>query len=829
MEKILPVERRLIEMLKSNMSNGQKNLWIEGKSGGGKTFSIKSLADDFEKSSILPVFLDGVSYDNIAYAPFFHGLGNSFYNNNFCENNFLIEGVELIPNAGTYIHKLSKIFKSRNAEKRALRDYGLNEKEQDILCKLEYLSEKRELIFICDHLNKWDEKSLHLLYYILQNIDDRYEFLSNCIFLLVFSTDIKSEETSYLNKLKHHKEMVLIECPKFRDEDFQEVLDILGGPKGMSLSEEKMLFSLSAGHIQLLIELIRELNLNHCTVEELNGSGQELLSEVLTNRLHQCDVSGEQIQTTLKYASLLGIAFSQYELAKIIELDDVTFQKIIEHSKKLHLVHSRKNYPDILRFVHNIIHSIFQRSIKGNEKDYCEKIATCMREICPGKYSRRVKYSRNLEEVLSLTILNLIKQLREDGRISPKDLDSCYHLLKDNPRYNHYYEYLLLMQNAYELYYTGQFEETLKILLQSDSYYPFELLAEREILCSCCYNKKIDSSFREEGIQRIEQFAELEKCNGERDVYERVLLRLMVLKIHIGEVNQAKEIEQRIIASLNQRYSYDDEAKDSYHTLNRISNASHSCDFAKTKMASAVKYFGFDKVKGCLWRDIKKYYMALVNYGGVLCLNAEYVKSFEVMEEALTLFQRFQNYTFPRPNIMKNNYLVAGYFSHNISIEECKEGFRTMIQDMHICAERLFFTSNYSIFTALSGDIISALDILEEEGRINPPTSDREALYDYRLVVNTSVYKYLLGEKDDALISLNLLKDSRGGLKKTNDGTFDKKRLEKLIDCMGKSAQPCDAMTWENILLENNSYQITPWNYYGKGFVFTTVFNWDIL
>lgn len=129
----------------------------------------------------------------------------------------------------------------------------------------------------------------------------------------------------------------------------------------------------------------------------------------------------------------------------------------------------------------------------------------------------------------------------------------------------------------------------------------------------------------------------------------------------------------------------------------------------------------------------------------------------------------------------------------------------------------------------MSGHVKEALYALQNEGSIHNVEKDKEKLYNYRVSLNTSVYYYLLGFKDTALMQLINLKEQMDLTSIKNDTVHDYKRVIKIIEHITNSTQCNNPMQWENLLLKNSSaFQSNAWNYYGKGYAFTTVFNWDL-
>lgn len=707
------------------------------------------------------------------------------------------------------------------------------EKEQDIMCKLEYLSEQKDIFFVCDNINYWDEKSLKLLYLILQNRHTKYDFLSKSIFILLYTSDKKSVNDNLICAIKNCVDKNgRIDFPELKYTEFKDAINILGYKRPLSEKECELLFSLINGHIRMLVELISELNQNRLTLNNAEGKPKEILTAILRQRLKDCGATGEQIKTTLEYASLLGLSFSTYELNEIMQMRSGLFQTIIERSNEMRLIERQSGKYNTLQFAHDIIHEIFQSQISENGPGYYERIELCLKEIEPGQYIRRSKYAfkaGNINRATILAVLNIIKQIREDGVISEKELSKYKELFAKENSYFMYYEYIKSMKEGYDLYRQGAYEKALKKVLLIDKIYPVEFLAEKEILCSYCYTKKIEPGYRYTGLRRLKNFASLEKCNNERDLYERVLVRLTISEAHLGNINDARIAESEIICSLSNRVNHDEQAQMRFHILNRISNALYDCETAADKMKNAVEYFGTDFEKRGLWRNTKQYYLSQVNYAGVLCLIGKFKESYERNEKILSLCQRFPDYPFPRTNIFLNNYLISGYLAHQLTAEECAQSFKELVDSIDPCAERLFYVANFSIFLTLSGNVREGLFRLQQENEIQDIKEDTEKIYNYRIAFNSGVYQFLLNNKEEALNILTKLDEQMISLGPKDDAIYTEKRVSQVLQYISNEDFPVTPKQWEDILLQNSSeFQPTPWNYYGKGYAFTTVFNWDL-
>lgn len=833
--QLLQNEERFINKIYDEMKSANTLFFVTGKSGHGKTVSVKQVAQKLKQSGYLLVSLTGDSVlSEKEYNPFYLALSDVLpVSAEYGIKQVMADNDNNIFKIGKRITSIFNIFSKRDTAQKKIRDLMLNEKEQDIMCKIEYLAKHNDILFVCDNINYWDEKSLKLLYIILQNRHSKYNFLSNSIFIIIYTSDKKNNNNNLICALQDTVcKNCQIDFPELTYSDFKDAINIFGYERALSEKECEILFSLINGHIRMLVELLDELKQNRLTLNTAEGKPKELLASIIHQRLKDCGATGEQIKITLEYAALLGLSFSSYELNKIMQLKNKQFEKIIARSNEMKLIERHSEKYNTLLFAHDIIHEIFQSEIPEDDSEYYEKIELCLKEIEPGEYIRRAKYSfkaGNTDKAFILTVLNILKQLREDGFILDDEILKYKVLFESDKSYYMYYNYIIIMKDGYELYRQGQYEKALKTVTQIDEIYPVELLAEKEILCSYCYTKKIDSCYRYTGLKRLKNYASIERCNNERDLYERVLVRITILEAHLGNVDAARIDERKIIDSLCNRINHDEQAQMRFHTLNRISNAFYDCETAADKMKKAVAYFGTDYEKGGLWRNTKQYYLSQVNYAGILCLIGKFKESFDRNKKILALCQQLPKYHFPRINIFLNNYFVSGYLAHKFTAEECTQGFKKLVNSMAPCAERLFYVANYSIFLALSGNVQEALLRLQQEEKIQDIKNDKEKIYNYRVAFNSGVFQFLLNNTEQALNILTKLDEQMLSLKPRDDEIYTEKRVSQVIKYILDVNIQVSPRQWEDILLQNSSeFQSTPWNYYGKGYAFTTVFNWDL-
>ncbi|MNJ40595.1 hypothetical protein D3C77_354930 [compost metagenome] len=127
---------------------------------------------------------------------------------------------------------------------------------------------------------------------------------------------------------------------------------------------------------------------------------------------------------------------------------------------------------------------------------------------------------------------------------------------------------------------------------------------------------------------------------------------------------------------------------------------------------------------------------------------------------------------------------------------------------------------------ALDGKVEEAFETLKLEGNLQASHDDPEKIYNYRVVVNCAVFQYLLGNIKDAIEQLAEIADDKMD---TVGGSLMMRRKTELLHFMKTSLSHPDYREWETVLLSSTSeMQVNPWNYYGRGYVFSALNNWDL-
>lgn len=814
---LLLYQLKFIENIVDKIQEGSRYVLIKGKSGSGKSFALNHLESKLAGNQYHVVIFDGdYQYDDREYYPFKKTLFSSGNSKKELIAGGAAEVSQQIPVAGNLI---SYIIKSFVATKATSHNLLLNDEEQNILAKLRQILKKSYVVLIFDNIHWWDRRSLQFLKLLLTNKSIlNLNKLSNFTMIFSITTNQSTLHADLLEDIivkLNYEEIIFptVGLIEFKNTLFNTTL------QNFSDTQINLLFNLVNGHLQVLFEVINEINNHDFDFNATYENNKKYLSSVLEKRLKEYNANSIQILKTLEYASIIGITFSIYELRNITKSTETEIKKIIAETSKLTIT-QRTEECDYIKFAHDIIREIFKTKVEKYHTEYYHSLALCIKEIKPDQYLRRARYCIkcfDTEDAVILYMLEAVKQIRLYG----KNLDSIYEEMNPiiTPMHR---EYLKLMQEAYSLYSKKEYKKTSSKLNLILDIFPIELLAERDILKIRCFSKTIASDEIRNVITKSNDIRKNNTFNGEKDIWERYSQVVMIAYAHLGEIDLAREIESDILQSLSQRINYDDTANKRLYIIKRVANSIHNIDVSAVFVKDAFDYFG-NSLYGI--RDIKQYYICLGNYTTILINQGDFEKAYNIASQGFEIERNNKDIDFPRIQLIRNNYILSGYLSGNLNEDTCIRLYEDMLSGIDIISERLFYNSNLSIFWALKNNPQKAFDILYNEALLHYDTEEKEGLYQYRVVTNTAIYQYLLGQTEVAVQQLYNIKDLT---KRLINGSYFSKKNQLLIQLM-ESGTIATGKEWlEKLFSIQPTYQDLAWKYFGLGYAFMAVCNWDM-
>lgn len=813
--KLLPHQEVIYNKIMQTIE--KHNVLISGITGCGKTEVLNFIFENAIKVGYTPVMLDGgKSESNAPYYPFLLGLnekGNRLTINTLTST--LTEDSPILPNTLKLIHKWTcrKLRKSLDF---------LEETEKEICDKLAHMNKKTKLLILCDNIQYWDVHSLRLLQILFTNKYLYQNITKNIMFVFSYTQGQETENENLLHFLYKNEVCFHIDFPELALPAFVDNLRLLGLNKQLKKEEYEILYNLIGGHIQVMIEVVREINNNRLDFDKTYQSNIELLKPILKNRLDQLGALGQFVDEALQYASLLGIKFDKLELSETLEHMDNSsfdFSDTLYEAENIHLI---KNSDELhYSFVHEIIMQVFESEIPDRYKHkYYAKLANCLKKLKPHDYLRRaytLLHAQHSQDTERIFALYLVQQFKEGSEIGDATFSEIKEHLKEM------LAYVCSMKQAYSCYHKKEYTKAYHIAFAIPELYSSDLLAERDILLSCCQTKIMDASSKKDAVDILLKYDSIIKTNDELDVYENVLERLIICYIHYGDIQKAREYEEKYVLSISKRIQYDQYSKYRLYRLYRKANALYGAELAYIKMNQSTEYFasaGFPA-------NIKDLYIALTNLSCVLIEKGEFSEAYTTALKGINLEEEYPNLVFPRTQIIKSNFCIAGVLSNNLDIEYAIETIRGILKSMPIIPERIFHVTNLSSLYALYGDVDKALELIETESTKQNYNNDIEGVYKYYICYNKLVFNYLL-KNDDLNKLLKELFETQDTLNSTTDGTYLAQKNRIVANLIERNIYyTCDEWQYA-IQKEEPVYQNSNlWKYAGLGYAFVSMNNWE--
>lgn len=815
-EPLLMHQSKFYSELKKQIEE-QDSICVIGKSGIGKSFLSNKLCEEYLLDGYVTLLFTGDRLNQYRpYYPF-----HQVFNNESSINNYKKLPIELskeIPHIGNVVSIILE--KLLNKENRALQQKYpyLNNEENNIISKLKYLMKNKKILLVFDNFQWWDKQSITLLSTIISSYEDLH-WKHNCKKVFVFT--YSHLNIDILNFFKEHN-VPQVEFKEMSYSQFIKERQQLGFQNCLDEKQMQFIYKLADGNIFLFKQIANELSNNTCLPIQNNISGIQYLNELLEKRMMELGATGKQIMYVLEFGSVIGLSFSYYELEQVTQMKKGPFSQIISCAKEWNLVEDdqEKTY---YKFVHDIILEIFKHRTESNVFEYYEKLEECLMRIKPGSYLRRARYRvymRDLPEAVLRYVMELFQELRDNNSVYTEIENEALGLMDDDIR-----SYYFSMKKAYQFYLQKKYQKALITLEKIPIHLNRLLLAERDLLKSRCLSKSLNIHDRKEAIHILEKYYENDFIKNEADLWERLMTSLITAYYHGSYKDRAQELEEELLSILSERAMFDSMANLRIHILLRNSNSIHDSEFAEGFIRKAVEYFSRKTSYG-IPINILEYYKALLNYSATLCKNGKFQDALQQTQVAIRLEDDFLDIEFPRKQIIYNNYVISGYLSGQIKLSEGIQILEIIINNLPPIAERIFYTSNLSIFYILNNKLTIAESCLEKEMQYFMIDSDLEGSYKYRIYLNYATIAYLKGNDVKAKRYLEIARES---IQTLTDYSYLKKKIELLFDIINYEERIVIPKCLDSCLLEKvPHYQNSVWNFLGLVFPYAILSNWDI-
>lgn len=390
-----------------------------------------------------------------------------------------------IPFVGDLAEHISEEFLNHNDIKFDKDNSYLTDSERSIIYRIRYLTKKR-IVFIIDNFQFWDEKSVSLIYQILKERENNLSILEELVIIINWTSDQALNNEKFNNEILKEFHFDTYKLNVIEKVGYKSALVSMGLLKEINNDLINGLYSITGGHLHLTKEIIKFFN--HSSIEStelINLGNTGKIMTLIEDRLKNLGARGEVISEVLKYASILGISFTFFELEKITNKNQAELQQVITEANKLYFVEENDKK---VNFVHEIIRNLFESKLE-DKKTYFQAYAECLKVIKPNDYTARARAllkAGYVDEAALQYILAYVKKLRNSETIN-HDFSQEILMSVSELRAN---EYVDIMQQAYSDYSNKDFDKVIEELGWIEDSYPILLRAERDYLLAMCLTKK---------------------------------------------------------------------------------------------------------------------------------------------------------------------------------------------------------------------------------------------------------------------------------------------------------------------------------------------------
>lgn len=675
----------------------------------------------------------------------------------------------------------------------SVEDESILKSEKIIKKCLKKLAKKYTLIFIVDNSLHISDLSIELI----DNFIKQYR-KKKPIYKFTLSTESISENTCvYFESLTN---CIL---------DKRETLKKLNLNPEIQLSNKavEFIFQNVSDNISLLVDIINNLNNNNLDRNfekiDVNNITKALLDESFKNYEYT-----ELLTKLLTIYAITNYYFQTIDLAFLLNQSEFIISKLIDFALKHCLVEGKsKKY----HIIFGLVKKIFGNLDDISKHQMYLNIINMFSNIYPSDYYNKYIFAElamNSEHGVYL-VQYLMQRIRWNHNIDISDYENS---LSQN-------EYLIIetYNCAFGLLSSKKYDDCI-LKLCSLNELSGTLLYEINILKSQCLIRKIDKQERYLALDLL--FYKTDNKALDENLKFRLDIRNIAASIHVGKYKDALKICNDVTERLIQMYSKTNSAEYRYYLNVIYRKYSYVCeyDLSINYVKKSVEFFKENKKN-----YYKAYYISLNNLFSLYIINMDSKRAGNIKQEIENLIISKNNINFPRAEIFKNNFILYKYFFEKTTVQQTVLEFKKLYDETEGSADHIFVASNYAVFLMLKNNLEEAKEILLKE--LDIVKDELEGVYNYRIIINLSVCKFLIDNNKRAEC-VRFLED----IKYNQEAPHYKIRNKELIGIINlmKNIPKCnDAITWCTTYKTNIINSLDCYTTYQQGLIFTTLFNWD--
>ncbi len=685
---------------------------------------------------------------------------------------------------------------------------NLNDNEESIFSYfLRYIQRSENVVISIYDIEKWESEDIFFLEEFVKEFSAIKHINVKWIVTCKQNKSANSIKDSYLTICKKNSQIEKFN--DLRENEFVNGINWFYKPNTFNYDEKKLLYQIIGSDISALKILCKNFN---SELIKTDSDKYQLIKKIIELNLTKLGADGLLIIKTMEYISILNFNISVKELEYVFEESERNIRNIVDKANKYSLLKYEDKTTIYIEFALEIVRKIYIDIKNDNIESYLQ-LEKCYKHINPSEYCLRgdlLLEAKELEQAGILYCMACLKELREKACLS-HDLRKKLEITVSQRQKDFVigYEKAIKYINRSE-YKKASFE--LKILSDIDE----ELLIEKNILLSLCLVKYLDT--REEAFSILDRYDNIEI--KELDLYERLLERKIFTYIHNGNIIKAQDVEEKLINSLSRRSSHDKNALLQIIKLETRSNSMYSAEISLKKNINAMNKYSNYNIQ-----NIRQQYIIITNLSCAYILNGMFDESYHYCENMVILMNEDNYIDFPRKEIIYNNYILSGLLSKKIDVNTCLQKYDELLENIKDGAEKLFYVSNYSILLAIHGDYKKAYKTLKKEAtKQEVGEYDKESLYNFRVCFNLLAFSYLRGKHKN-------VKKYTNEIKKCSISKIDKQYQSEKIRIILKIVKENTKLNGEELLYaildKEKEFNDKPWKYYGLGYSFTALSNWN--
>lgn len=675
--------------------------------------------------------------------------------------------------------------------------------KKEILKRLKLLSIKKNIIIVIKNPQNLDLGTQEIIGSLFKS--KRHIFFKKRLIKIEIcdKEQYASGKKLFFYKLDDHKESYYL------------ALEALNLKPDIKLSDIVIdfIFKNAKSNIKLISDIVQDLNTNNIDIEfkciDNNSSLYNLINYSLATSNYSSD-----LKNILTILSICKRHFTSLDLSFILNKENNVVETYLNYAVE-HNFLAVENYK--YQIVFNIIKEIFSKINIDKQQEIHNYVIKLISVFYPDQYYEKYKFAKLAKKrnASIYLIQEIMKQIITTGKY---DYNFFVSKLSESE---------LSIVNEYHRAYSKSsnnlFDDAVKILETAIIKYNLTspLKQEFNLLLSQCLIKSINQKSRCRAINLL-NYDDKDEYIDEYLKY-RLDARKISACIHNGLYKDAL-IQYDTTYNRLVKIVENNKSPGCEYFLNILLRKNcniHSYESSIAGVEKSVEFFSKQN------QYSKDYYIALNNALALNLINGKQKNAERNITQLNELKEKYFNIRFPRPELLRNNLLIYDLlYNTGMKKESIVSSFETLYNDTKGLADNILIASNYAICLALNNNVRKSIEILNAEKDKFDKNPENEGIYIYRIKANLAICEFI-NNNDMRAKSLKLLYEIN--IPEDDIHSIDRnKELNLIIQTMKNISECNSANKWIEAYQLNLDTPMSYYCLYQYGFVFTTLFDWDV-